>query len=529
MAVTLVGEIVNSADSATGFATGGISGDDDFVEGTGALGVKASNTTATLSTTSLGATAPYDFSVGGGEEGYHLIGWFNTKTPISATGGLRFFMGTNTTNYCHWYVDPTVFYKGGFITKVINVAGTADVANGTYSTGGNPAQLTAVANIGMVFDTTTSIMGSFNNIQIDQFTIGLGARVDAGTGGSPNTWEIVRAADEDTAFWGWWSSTQGAVIGKGKLYIGPETGTATSVFNDEAFSVIFADEIVATGFYEILTRGTNTDVDWALASIASANATNARWSLTVDSTTNTFNDVNGVWSGSDVLTLSANTTLTGTTFIDGTSIVQTSATLDGITVLDANVTASNAYITSNNPALISDSTFTYNAGHAIEITTAGTYSFSGNIFNSYLGTTGTNLTPSSGDNGAAILNSSGGLVTLNIAGGGDSPSIRNTAVSTTQVNNNVTVTVTVQDTATDPIQNAVVAIYRTSDDTEIANELTDVNGEISVSTDGSTDIYVRVRKSTTGSTRYVNVETVGNSGSGLALTVTLLVDEIVDA
>jgi len=79
MAITLIGEIVNSCDAVTGFNVGNISGDDDFVEGTGAIGLKVAAGQSRMYTTSLGATAPYDFSVGGGEEDYLFVCWINTK------------------------------------------------------------------------------------------------------------------------------------------------------------------------------------------------------------------------------------------------------------------------------------------------------------------------------------------------------------------------------------------------------------------------------------------------------------------
>ena len=431
MAITLIGEVVNSADSATGWSAGAISGDDDFVQGTGALGVKISAGTIALQTTALGAGEPYAFQSGGAQFGYHLIGWFNTKTPIAAVGGLRFFIGNSATNFVHYHVDPTVFYKGGFVTKVIDPARTADVAGGTFAVGSNPAQLTAINNVGMVFETITSIMGSFNNVQVDQLTLGLGVRADAGTVGVPNTFEIVRVQDENTSYWGWWSSTQGAFIGKGKLFIGPATGSAVSVFNDSAFSVIFANELVASGFYEFSMRGAGTDVTWSLASIAAARPNVARWGITVDATTNSFSDTNGVWTGADQLTLSANTTLVGTTMVNSTRLTQNGATLTGITVLSANTITGVGFLQSDNPSLITNSSFEFSAGHAITITTPGTYSFSGNRFSGYSGT----------GNSAPVYNNSGGAVTLNIAGGGDVPTIRNGTGATTVVNASVSLTV----------------------------------------------------------------------------------------
>jgi hypothetical protein len=298
------------------------------------------------------------------------------------------------------------------------------------------------------FVTITSIMGSFNNVQLDQITIGEGLRVDAGTVGTPNTFETVRAADEDTAFYGWWTSSNGAVIGKGKLYIGPATGTATSVFNDSAFSVIFADERVASDFYEINIRGDNTDVDWTLANIS--NAGTPRWGLTVDTVgTPAFTDTNGVWTGGGALVLNATSSLVGTTLIDCTSLdITDGATMDNCTVIDANTADGVAFVTTSDLADITDCTFEFSDGHAIEIDTAGTYTLDGNTFTGY-GATGTN--------DAAIYNNSGGLVTINVQNGA-SPSYRNGTGASTVVQQTVTVAVTCQEQDGTPIENVRVRL-----------------------------------------------------------------------
>ena len=392
--------------------------------------MKASATTAEIYTTTLGATAPYDFTVG--ELGYHIIMWFNTKTPINATTGLRIVVG-NGTSRGNWYVTPSGFYKGGFITRVVNTAKDFDVITaGTWTTTGNPTQLTNVTQVGGGFTTITSIMGSFNNVQLDQMTIGLGVRADGGTVGTPNTFETVRSSDEDTNKWGWWGSSNGAVIAKGKLFIGPSTGAATSIFTDTAFTVIFARENVSSTFYEISTRGAGTDVTWELGSISSAAPTIARWNLTVGSTTNSFTDINSVLKGAGTFTLNASSSLVGTTFINSTSLIQSGSSIDGCTILSANVAAGGSFITSNNPSNISDCTFEYNAGHAIRITKTGSYTFSGNTFTNYL---------ANDTSGSAIFNNTGGPVTMSIVNA-TSPTVRNSAGSTTLISADVAVTLT---------------------------------------------------------------------------------------
>jgi hypothetical protein len=83
-------------------------------------------------------------------------------------------------------------------------------------------------------------------------------------------------------------------------------------------------------------------------------------------------------------------------------------------------------MTTTNPSTIQNCSFvSAGTGHAVTITTPGTYTFSGNQFAGY-GSTGTT--------NAAIYNNSGGAVTLNISGGGSVPTYRNgTSASTTIV------------------------------------------------------------------------------------------------
>ncbi len=531
MAVTLVGEVVNNANSTTGYNTGGLSNDDDWVEGSlgaGAIGLKASNTTVEMYTTSLGAGAPYDYSSTGPEDGYHIIMWFNTKTPIDskANGGLGIVVG-NGTDRGQWYVNPAGFYKGGFITRVIDTARDFDnIAAGTWTLTGNPAQLTSVTQMGGRFKTTTSIMGSFNNVQLDQFTTGLGLRVDAGTGASPNAFEDVRSTDEDTNYWGWWSSVQGAFLAKGKLFIGPATGTTTSVFRDNNVSVLWAEEDVAADFYEFDMRGANTECTWELLNISIGGT--ARWGITLDSgmgsTTGGFTDTNSTFIGYGTLTLNQYAVLTGTNFIDGTRVVQNDAELDGIAVTDPNVTAGVAAILSDNPADIKNGTFTSNGtGHAIEIDTAGTYSFDNNTFSGYSTTV---------DNDKAVwFNPTGGTgnLVLNVINGGNisASSIRNSSSGSVTVNNTVTLQVNVADTDGTAIEGARVRIENAGTGAEITQGSTNASGVYSDSTYSyAGDVAVTTKVRLKGYRFFRTGGTI--TSNGLTVGATLSDDPIVD-
>jgi hypothetical protein len=567
MAIALVGAVASSADTAGDYTTnnGGanISGDDDFVEGTGAIGDKMSNTTELLvsDTLSGGTAGVYDFSVGGNEEGQVVIAWFNSKTPLNATSGIQSYFANASGHFGYRNNMPASFYKGGFITRAFDPRLDFTAAT-TWTLTGNPAQLDDVSELGFRITTITSIMGAFNNVQIDQITVGEGIRADAGTSGTPNTFESVRAHDEDTNFYGFWSSSNGQIVSKGKLFIGPATGTTASWFVDSGVSVVFAEELVDRDFYEFAIRGANTTCTWDLLNISAANpapmgeqqaeaAGNGffRWNLTVDSTVGTttggFTDTNSVWSGARNLVLNANSTLTGTTLIDCFQVTQNGATLEGLTFQEgaalewfASTDIIEACVISDAPDLISDSQFNQRSTvdddaqdsggyRAIEIDTAGTYTFTGNTFPGFVngsgraswefdsstdvssntitlpsghgysdgdpvtysklltantaingsgagtqkyftgnvtattltlhstraaaiaGTGALTLTATGGSEThaiypwhAAIWNTSGGLVTINVGGGGDVPSFLNALDSSTVVNANTSITLT---------------------------------------------------------------------------------------
>jgi len=512
MGITLVGEVANDCDDGADFPTGSISADDDFVQGTGAVGLKLSGAPATGDVTATTLTSTYDFSSAGTHDGDHIIMWYNVRIPFNSTTGMQIFVG-NGTDSGVWTVMPTVFYKGGFITKVINPL--LDFASATnWTTNGNPAQLDDISVMGCQFTVLVSIMGNFLTVQVDQMTVGTGIRADAGSVPTPNTWEDVRAADEDTGFWGWWSSSNGAFIGKGKLFIGPVSGSVTSVFTDTAFSVIFADELVLRGFYDIEMRGAGTDVTWELASISAANPANdtSRWSITVDADTNSFADTNGVYKGSDIITLNGNTTMTGTTFVDGNSLIQNGAILDSITVLDPNVLTAVAYITSDDPGLIDDSTFVSNGvGHAIEIDTAGTYGMSGNVYTGY--------SASQENDNSSIYNNSGGLVTLNISNG-LSPTVKNGTSATTDVIQSVDINFHVDDTDGNNVQFAQVYIQKATPTAQLSgagNTAGDADLVVSssVDTDIPTDGWAIVYDKSENATQPYRVASI--SGSTLTL------------
>lgn len=270
------------------------------------------------------------------------------------------------------------------------------------------------------------------------------------------------------------------------------------------------------------------------------------------------------------VTLQATSDLDGTGFINCSTFTQNGATLTNCAFTNTKVSSSSPA----NAALISSSSFTKTTGtqHGIEISgTAANITLTENTFTGYASSNG------STGNEAIYVNIASESMTISINGGG-TPSIR-TAGATVTVENSVNLIVTVLDSNTNPVPTAQVAIYRVSDDVELMNEDTETvttggfvvgvkytivnvgdtnftligaasntvgvaftatgvgGGTTGTASNGiatqsfnyitNTPVYVRVRKSSTGTTKYVPVSTSGTINStGYSLTTTMSTDTI---
>lgn len=149
------------------------------------------------------------------------------------------------------------------------------------------------------------------------------------------------------------------------------------------------------------------------------------------------------FNGFNKFNLTSSANIQECVFTNPNQMTQSGATINGCTFEGPTVSASVAFLRANNLDLITNCSFngTSSFGHAIQITTAATYSFDGNTFSGYSGTPGANLTPNSGDQNAEIYNNSGGYVYINISNG-DTPSVRNGVGASTELSNPVLLTLT---------------------------------------------------------------------------------------
>jgi len=182
-----------------------------------------------------------------------------------------------------------------------------------------------------------------------------------------------------------------------------------------------------------------------------------KWGLHASASTSAAYDFSGLAViGAGTITLANAITIIGLTINDYSTLDVTGLNLDASTILNVPigndsltsstatfiencdidvslVTAGNRWCTVTTPVRFENNDFTGGGGHAIRITTAGTYTFVGNVFTGF---------GADGSTGAAILNDSGGAVTLNISGGGNTPTVKNGSGASTTVNNGKTLTLT---------------------------------------------------------------------------------------
>jgi hypothetical protein len=435
--------------------------------------------------------------------------------------GIVLRIGSATTAYYNYNIYSATTYPipGGWQIVAID----PNVSQWRTGTTGSP-NLGAVIYWAVRADcSATSKAPNLGIDAIDWVTNGTGLTGTGGDGASADgTFTDFVTADEGTANnrWGVVATRGGILYVTGVLTIGTATETD---FTDSNRVLVFTDNRVTNGFCGVdfglqnassvisITntlfngRGTLTGSDDTRPDFT-ATGTSGTLALT-SCTFNTFRNID----------LTSTCTLTSCNFVSGLKITQSSAVLNGCVISGATTATGVAFITSNNPANISNCEFTFSAGHAIEITTAGTYSFSGNFFTGY---------GADGTNSAAIYNNSGGAVTLNITSG-STPTVRNGAGASTTINNAVTLTITTVNTSNAPLSGINVAIYRRSDGTAILSP-TATNGSGVATTSyayvSDTSIYVRARKATTGA-KYLPVDTSGTiTSSGYSVTITMQLD-----
>lgn len=265
-------------------------------------------------------------------------------------------------------------------------------------------------------------------------------------------------------------------------------------------------------------------VDWAKTTVDGANRYWARArisSFTSSGTVPLLTQVKAELTG-DVHAHIANFECIGSTFVNMGSIhVKNGAQLKKCTISDSTVPAKNGAVDfeDTNPALntVRDLQIQNCAvGILMRGTSTGTTSydlrniqFANNTFD------------------VRVDFPAGATININVLEGGDTPSVQNVNGSTVNINNSVTLNVTVVDETDALLEDVFVSIRNASTNALIAEGRTTASGLFSSAYSFVTDTAVRVlvRRSSPGYTRYVPQTLSGTiTAGGLNVTAVLLVD-----
>ena len=362
--------------------------------------------------------------------------------------------------------------KGGFIILPVNPNLTA-----YHRATGGSASLNITAYFGLT--------ARFASASAKAENLGLSC-VDIGTGLELHTSGVLKDfydADEGTQANRFGYATQLAPDTYnlfGTMTIGQSGGstTATTVSDTSRETWQHGDGLFDAGWTGWLFDLGNASTAITLSNktlqgIGSEAVVDTRPVLTVTGTAGSLTISSCVISNYASLTLTSAVNLSDSSIVSSEGITQAGAIITSCTFSGSPVSSNEAMITvADGLSNMSGCSFVSGGtGHAIEITTPGTYNWSGHTYSGY----GANDTGN-----AVVYNNSGGLVTLTLVGGAVSPTVRNgTSASTNIVSGGVTIDVNIKDESASPVQGAFVYI---DDDLgvggSIANTTTDASGNI---------------------------------------------------
>jgi hypothetical protein len=566
MAVTITDlrTVVDEADTTTGWSSSNgvavFTSAPNPVESTGSLGTQVSN---------------------GTEEAYHVFTADNlTDTLVyvwmlpggvldtTTAGGVQLVLGDGT--------DRAGFHVGGsdgagfrhddgpvvwqcFVVDTGSLPGTS-----TTFAGGGAGSLNAntISQIGAAFKTLAKSVGGVENCFVDIMFYGnSGLRITGGGTGTEGKFLEIAVRDRSEADHpgtGVASATGGAygvirelgadLFGlQAPLEFGDSAGTGSLDFEDTGQTIVFEDRGIATNKYGITVTGNATGTTsfilgtrdgigqgsdgCSLITPVGVGAFLTASSANIDTlgiygcTISGFNQ--GVTFTTDA-TAGPNHEIFATSFNGCSQITIGTTEFKNNTISNTTSTGTaEAAVLMNSTTNVSDLTFVSGGtGHAIEISDAtnSPFSISGFDFQGYATTDG-------GTGNEVIVNTSGSPITINVTDTTGTVSVDTTnSTGTVTIVQNVSITVTVVDVDNTAIQGAVLAIYNSNTDALIVNDETDVNGQVTTTTSANQPVYIRVRLSTTGATRYIPIETLANTGTnGFDISITLVEDLIVSA
>jgi len=462
-------------------------------------------------------------------ENKHLRMWFLTtvgsKLESDANGGIQIFVyNGSVTGY--WKVSGSTTYPGGWINLVVDTARACD-------SGTKPADMTQITRVGMRM-VLSGVAKNALNTWLDHVCVCDGLILYGDDGGGSFTFDNAYDLENTPATGGYGTLRKfGPVFfSTGDLTIGDSAGVNACDFADTSQVVAFEDRLVNSSLYALNIVGNGTG---ATSVVLGEETTGNQGVKGCSFLTQGTQDFSVDMIDTDVDTLG----IYGCTFNNASTInLPTSAAnkevfgnqFIGCGVIDIDTCAF------ENNTIIEPDTYGIYIDTPLHRSKDLTFIMSGTSSGVHMATDDEtdfdNFQFSGTDSGGPydVYHSTAGDLTINNVGtprsNGEFAS-EGAAGSTTFLTA-ISINITVQDKNTDPIQNAQVAVYKTSDRTEIMNDDTDIDGFITtIYSGGATGIEIRVRKASGGATKYRNFSTLGSTGSDdFNLLVTLVEDTI---
>lgn len=427
-----------------------------------------------------------------------------------ANGGYRIIIGSAQTAFNAWkaFGNDTYAY-GGWVCVPVDPTVTVD-----YTVGSPTSTLQW---FGVAVNSINAVSKG-NPLAVDAVRYGrCEARMNGGdlANGYATFDGFAATNDTNSNRWGLIQAISGGFQMQGLVVLGYSSAVD---FRDSNTSVVIANtKKVSANFNAFEVRQATSRVDWTNITFLALGTVSRGNFITTDNAD--INITGCTFTDMGTFGFQSNSTILTTTFRRCSLVTQSSAIFDGCTFDSTN--DSTKAILSNNPANIQNCTFiSSGTKHAIEINTAGTYTFHNNSFTGY--------TTSNGSTGNEVIyNNSGGAVTLNVTGSGTGTiSYRNGAGATTTVASSASLVINIVDSEGAAItQNCEVTVVKNSDTTILFEEdnITDGTTTYSYSSGGGTVTYVNVLNITGYQPKTVNGVTLPSSGS-TTLTVQLDTD-----
>lgn len=395
-----------------------------YYEGGQAVSVQFTNSDERSFTTNIGGTRDLSDSTC-----YLLVK--DNLVETQTNGGIKYVLydGTNEIGYEVGGNDNT----GNPLATFFN-SYKLDVSNSSAFTGhefaGSEASLNKAAITGVGFGTyhLSKAVGAIDNCFMDRLsfhTNGSAAlTIDAGTAGTPITLETI-AADDIANGWGLVGNPQGSQFNVfGPVDFG-DSSAGSSYFAEVDSQITLIGLGIGAGNFDFKTicNGTGTNLFQLDNCVVVNLGAVANWDFS-DTNSNTLEIMNCqfVNGGTFAFPVTGGTSrkCDGSTFVncgqvDPSTMVFTNNSFIGTTDATGALLGNKSI---DGLSFTSDGT-----GHAIYITSTGTYTYTSNTFSGYGSTASTD---------AVVYNNSGGAVTINVSSGA-TPTYRNGAGATTTI------------------------------------------------------------------------------------------------